>query len=545
MAPKHIKNILSKNKVYNISSTVDNNITESKETQIPTGDVYNADFETAISATKFGKFNVLLFLLSIPAGWTSMLETTTMSYVFPAAHCDLGLSLNERGSLNAITFVGMVSSGFVWGFLCDTLGRRKLMVIGYLLDAVFVVMSSFSQNFTLLLIFKFFGGLIINGPFAALTAYLSEFHCSKYRSRVQLVRGMIVSGGNLVLPLLAWAILPQEINLNLFNQNIEFHSWNIYLLLSGIAPIISAIIFLFMPESPKFLMTVGQNDKALRVFQKVYSVNTGNGIHTYPIKELVDEIELKKHNPSNHGGQVTANRSKIQALKEGWQQMKPLFFPPYFKNIVLLCLIQTLIMMSLNTLRLWLPQIFQAINDFQYFNNGTTSDLCEMLKMIKPSIATDECIVNLNNSSVYINSIIVASVSMFSYFLAGYLINTLGKKKLLNLVTVISGSFAIAIYFATDNITAVAFSSIFIATGSIASNVMVTVIIDLFPTTLRTTTISLAMMLGRIGAMIGNLVFPFLLQTGCAPPFLSVGLVILGCAFLALLLPNTDLKALE
>jgi VNT family MFS transporter (synaptic vesicle glycoprotein 2) len=35
-----------------------------------------------------------------------MLETTTMSYVFPAAHCDLGLSLNERGSLNAITFVG-------------------------------------------------------------------------------------------------------------------------------------------------------------------------------------------------------------------------------------------------------------------------------------------------------------------------------------------------------------------------------------------------------------------------------------------------------
>jgi VNT family MFS transporter (synaptic vesicle glycoprotein 2) len=302
---------------------------------------------------------------------------------------------------------------------------------------------------------------------------------------MQLVLGTIFCFGSIILPMLAWSILPQNLYFSVFNNSLEFHSWNIYLLLSGIAPIISTIIFLFMPESPKFLMTVGQNDKALRVFQKVYSVNTGNGIHTYPIKELVDEIELKKHNPSNHGGQVTANRSKIQALKEGWQQMKPLFFPPYFKNIVLLCLIQTLIMMSLNTLRLWLPQIFQAINDFQYFNNGTTSDLCEMLKMIKPSIATDECIVNLNNSSVYINSIIVASVSMFSYFLAGYLINILGKKKLLNLVTVISGSFAIAIYFATDNITAVAFSSIFIATGSIASNVMVTVIIDLFPTTLR------------------------------------------------------------
>jgi VNT family MFS transporter (synaptic vesicle glycoprotein 2) len=504
-----------------------------------------ADFETAISATGFGKYNLLLILVAIPSGWSPVFETTTMSYVFPAAQCDLTLSLEDKGHLNAITYAGMISSAMIWGFLFDTLGRKKLLTIGFFLNAVFVIMSCFSQTKTLLMVSKFFGGFIINGPASALTSYISEFHCAKYRARMQLVLGTIFCFGSIILPMLAWSILPQNLYFSVFNNSLEFHSWNIYLLLSGIAPIISAIIFLFMPESPKFLMTVGQNDKALRVFQKVYSVNTGNGIHTYPIKELVDEIELKKHNPSNHGGQVTANRSKIQALKEGWQQMKPLFFPPYFKNIVLLCLIQTLIMMSLNTLRLWLPQIFQAINDFQYFNNGTTSDLCEMLKMIKPSIATDECIVNLNNSSVYINSIIVASVSMFSYFLAGYLINILGKKKLLNLVTVISGSFAIAIYFATDNITAVAFSSIFIATGSIASNVMVTVIIDLFPTTLRTTTISLAMMLGRIGAMIGNLVFPFLLQTGCAPPFFSVGLVILGCAFLALLLPNTDLKALE
>jgi hypothetical protein len=41
-------------------------------------------------------------------------------------------------------------------------------------------------------------------------------------------------------------------------------------------------------------------------------------------------------------------------------------------------------------------------------------------------------------------------------------------------------------------------------------------------------TVSLAMMLARSGAMMGNLIFPLLLRAGCAPPFFSVGSVILG-----------------
>jgi VNT family MFS transporter (synaptic vesicle glycoprotein 2) len=48
---------------------------------------------------------------------------------------------------------------------------------------------------------------------------------------------------------------------------------------------------------------------------------------------------------------------------------------------------------SLNTLRLWLPQIFQAINDYQYFHNESSAGLCEMLQMIKPATKSDECVV--------------------------------------------------------------------------------------------------------------------------------------------------------
>lgn len=54
----------------------------------------------------------------------------------------------------------MITSGVIWGFLADTLGRKKLLVIGYFLDAAMVLCSAFSQTFEMLAIFKYFGGFM-------------------------------------------------------------------------------------------------------------------------------------------------------------------------------------------------------------------------------------------------------------------------------------------------------------------------------------------------------------------------------------------------
>ncbi|XP_064212298.1 synaptic vesicle glycoprotein 2C [Tribolium castaneum] len=483
-----------------------------------------ADFETAIGATGFGKFNIILLLIAMPAGWSSIFETTTMSYVFPAAQCDLSLTLENKGFLNAITYIGMISSAFVWGYLCDTLGRKKLLAIGLFLDGIFVLMSASSQNATILMIAKFLGGFIINGPFAALTTYLSEFHCARHRARIQMMLGIVFSLGTVILPFVAWAVLPLNLSVKIFNDSVEFHSWNLYLCLCAFPALISSIAFIFMPESPKFLMSMGRNEKALEVFRKVYCFNTGNAPETFPIKELVEETKL--NNDSKHGGRITANRTKLQAMKEGWQQITPLFFPPHLGKIILVCLLQMLTMMSLNTLRLWLPQIFQAINDYQYYHNGSTTDLCTMIDQIRPKNQSQNCEVNLNNSSVYINSIIVAVVSIGGYIIAGMLINALGKKRLLNILGILSGSGAMCLYFAQNSLSTIILSCLFVSLGSININVVLAVVVDLFPTTLRTMTISLTMMVGRSGAMLGNLIFPVLLQLGCAPPFFTVGAAI-------------------
>ncbi|CAG9823281.1 unnamed protein product [Phaedon cochleariae] len=503
-------------------------------------DAEPADFERAISASGYGRFNVALYILSAAAGWPTVFETTAMSYVFPAAECHLRLTLDHKGWLNAITYAGMISSAFIWGYLCDALGRKKLLIIGLLLDGLFFLMAATSQNFQLLMISKFLGGFIINGPFAALTAYLSEFHCARDRGRVQMILGTIFSMGNLILPVLAVFILPLKINLQI--GELVFHSWNVYLMVMALPALASGAAFMFLPESPKFLMAIRDNENALKVFRRVYSINTGLPEEEYPIRYLLNETEKNFEFED-----VRVVRSKKQALKEGMSNFKPMFSTPYFSKIMLVFLIQFMIMMSLNTLRLWLPQIYKAMYDHQ-FENDTDASLCEMLEIFQPNNETlnfTNCQVSPDNIQVYTNSMIVAATSIVGYIMAGTLINSIGKKTLLSILGLVSGSVAMTMYFSRNIVSTIALSAMFVTFGSIGINVILAVVVDIIPTSLRAMTVSLTMMFGRLGAALGNMIFPFLLESGCAPPFFSVGSVMLGCAFLAHYLPDTDMKALR
>lgn len=51
---------------------------------------------------------------------------------------------------------------------------------------------------------------------------------------------------------------------------------------------------------------------------------------------------------------------------------------------------------SANTLKFWQPQLLQAINDYKYLNNGSSSNMCNMLDVIIPkntSVVSTECTV--------------------------------------------------------------------------------------------------------------------------------------------------------
>lgn len=46
---------------------------------------------------------------------------------------------------------------------------------------------------------------------------------------------------------------------------------------------VSSIGFSFMPESPKYLMSIGKNKRAMDVFRTVYRMNTGRPKKSFPV----------------------------------------------------------------------------------------------------------------------------------------------------------------------------------------------------------------------------------------------------------------------
>lgn len=73
---------------------------------------------------------------------------------------------------------------------------------------------------------------------------------------------------------------------------IVLHSWNVYIFITTLPSLISGIAHMFLPESPKFLMTTGRNEEALEVFKYVYSCNTGKPSETFPVISHYKRIRI-------------------------------------------------------------------------------------------------------------------------------------------------------------------------------------------------------------------------------------------------------------
>lgn len=57
---------------------------------------------------------------------------------------------------------------------------------------------------------------------------------------------------------------------------VELKPWRLFLLCTSMVNLLNAILFSFLPESPKFLLAMNRKQEALEVLSRVYAVNTGD-----------------------------------------------------------------------------------------------------------------------------------------------------------------------------------------------------------------------------------------------------------------------------
>lgn len=508
------------------------------------GNFEKVGFEKAIDLTGYGKFHYFLLATCGFVSTSEEMDVISMSFILPSAECDLDLNTHTKGWLNCIIFIGMMAGAYAWGSVADSMGRKKVLIAISVMNAICIVASSFCQTYELFMLLRFLNGAALGGSGPVIWSYFAEFQPKAKRGSMLSFMAAFWTLGNLFVACLAWLIIPSS--MGYFSSTFKYNSWRIFLLVCSVPSFVVAILLIFLPESPKFLLSQGDHEGALNVFRKIYHINTGRQHDLYPVKELLDEFpkteeEIEKQKEAEDVGKCRNMMSDIV------DNSKQLFVSPILK-ITLICItINFTFHIGYYGLMMWFPELFNRFNEYSEAHRGQEATVCEVTEyVVKAGLESQEKLCSHKiQSDVFMESLITVAAAFPSNILAVLFMDRLGRKFFFVFSTFSSGLCASGMYFVTNTKQNLIVSAVFSSVISCGNAALDCIITEIFPTNVRATGVAISMVAARLGGLIGNIVIATLLDMYCPAPTFIVAALLIGGGLLCLILPNTTLEPLS
>ncbi|XP_026727133.1 synaptic vesicle glycoprotein 2A-like [Trichoplusia ni] len=476
-------------------------------------------FEEAFEQTGHGKLNHLVLFTSGLIMLNVSMESVGMSYAITTAECELKLTNNHKGLVNAAAFIGIISTSFLWGYLGDRIGRRAVMLPAILLSAVFSIISSFSSSVWMLMGFRFLTGCLISASSATVYAYLGEMHAHSKRAAAIAWSSVFISLSFIILPGLAWLIIPGKWSFSLGYMQIA--PWRAFVWLWCAPGLAAAAILLFLPESPRYLLASRGPDAALPVLAQMYAWNTGKKAEDFPVTKIASGSEEVKA-----GGFAGAVKN-----------LGLMFRPPLLKCVFISHISMFAVFMVSSGLYVWVPDILNNILS----NSGSQKiTICQIIreKTLNASLATTEAQCEAEISvAVFPISMSMGAVFALTYLAIGFLINKVGRKTLYSGIMVICGLATIGAAFVPEGVSATVLLIVSLCSGCAAS-ILAAIAVDVFPTSMRAMSMCVMYMVGRAGAALGSWLLGAALDLHCLEAFTAFGVFTAASTLLMLLWPD-------
>lgn len=124
------------------------------------------------------------------------------------------------------------------------------------------------------------------GCTSAMYPYIGEFLTNETRSKFMIFIGYSTSCSMFLLSGVGWAL--RRYGSTIWIGSYALTTWRMQVLILAIPGLIGAYIFHILPESPRFLLSVGKSEKAMEVLREVHYRN-GNCKIKFPIQALEGE----------------------------------------------------------------------------------------------------------------------------------------------------------------------------------------------------------------------------------------------------------------
>lgn len=257
---------------------------------IRVGAIVETDIPARLDALPFGRFHVLV-IVALGITWIlDGLEVTLAGALSGELKqsTTLGLTNSEVGLSGSCYLAGAVLGAFFFGWLTDRLGRKKLFTVTLVVYLLATAATALSWNFFSFALFRFITGAGIGGEYTAINSTIQELIPARLRGWTDLLingsfwlGAAMGGGGSIVL------LDPNFINPAL--------GWRLAFLIGATIGLIIVIMRLWIPESPRWLVTHGFAEAAEKVVRGIEAQFTGRAPQQDAHKRI--RLRTRDHTP--------------------------------------------------------------------------------------------------------------------------------------------------------------------------------------------------------------------------------------------------------
>lgn len=226
-------------------------------------------------------FGYLIFLSVVAAmgGFLFGYDTAVISGTIAQVSQLFELDALQQGWYVGCALVGSIVGVLFAGILSDKFGRKLTMIISASLFSVSALGCAVCADFTQLVLYRIIGGVGVGVVSIVSPLYISEVAVAQYRGRLVSLYQLAVTigflGAYLVnYQLLTWSKSGVLSGAPLLDKIFISEVWRGMLGMETIPALMFFIIIFFIPESPRWLIVRGQENRAMNILERIYGSAT-------------------------------------------------------------------------------------------------------------------------------------------------------------------------------------------------------------------------------------------------------------------------------
>ncbi|MCW2388510.1 SP family sugar:H+ symporter-like MFS transporter [Sphingobium sp. B11D3B] len=199
----------------------------------------------------------------------------------------LGIGINVGAIL-----VGSALGAFLAGRMSDLIGRRGVMMLAGLLFLISALLAGAAGSSAMFIMARIIGGLGVGAASVISPVYISEVTPASIRGRLSSIQQVMIITG-LTGAFVANFVLARYAGGSTATLWFDLPAWRWMFLLQAIPAAIYILALLIIPESPRYLVVKGKEERAHAVLSRLFGPEEA----TRKVGEIRDSLAADHHRP--------------------------------------------------------------------------------------------------------------------------------------------------------------------------------------------------------------------------------------------------------